>query len=272
MERMSTAPEPAPPGADAIDPAPASEYPELLRLVALVDRFRGEGGCAWHEEQTHASLVPYLQEETAELIEAIEAGTADEVRSELGDVLYQVLFHAEHAGATGGHDLEAVARDQAEKLWRRNPHVFGPRATRDIDEIIRLWREAKAVEKASRTSVLDGVAFGMPALALADKVLGKAAQVGLDVAREALAAGVGGEDAEAAFGEALLAAVAAGREAGFGGRAGAARRGAPARRARPDGGGGAGPAAKRRRGRLAAARTRAAARAPTTPRPPTRCR
>lgn len=199
-----------------IDPAPASAHPELLRLVALVDRFRGEGGCAWYEAQTHASLVPYLQEETAELVEAIEAGTADDVREELGDVLFQVLFHAEVAGATGGHDLEAVARDQAEKLWRRNPHVFGPTPTRDIDEIIRLWQEAKAVEKAERTSVLDGVAFGMPALALADKVLGKAAPTGEPVDAESIGAGAGAlDDAEAAFGEALLATVAAGREAGF---------------------------------------------------------
>ena len=199
-----------------IEPGPASEHRELLRLVALVDRFRGEGGCAWYEAQTHASLVPYLVEETAELIEAIEQGSPDDVREELGDVLFQVLFHAELAGASGGHDLEAVARDQADKLLRRNPHVFGPTPTRDIDEIIRLWQEAKAVEKASRTSVLDGVAFGMPALALAEKVLGKAAQAGVDVSPEAFAAGAAGtDDVEAAFGEALLASVAAGREAGF---------------------------------------------------------
>ncbi|RRJ86403.1 nucleoside triphosphate pyrophosphohydrolase [Gulosibacter macacae] len=199
-----------------IDPAPASEHEQLLRLIALVDRFRGKGGCAWYEAQTNSSLVPYLQEETAELVEAIEAGTPDDIREELGDVLFQVLFHTEIGGALGaGFDLEAVARDQIDKLERRNPHVFGATPTRDIDEIIRMWNDAKAIEKAQRNSVLDGVAFGMPALALADKVLGKGAGL-VDTAPEALAAEVSGEaQAEDAFGDALLATVAAGREAGF---------------------------------------------------------
>lgn len=179
---------------------------ELLRLLAVVDAFRGEQGCAWYEAQTHHSLVPYLQEESAELIDAIESGTASDIREELGDVLFQVLFHADIAA---DFDLEDVARDQADKLLRRNPHVFGPTPTRDIDEIIRLWHEAKAVEKANRTSVLDGVAFGMPALALAQKVLGKAAAVPVTVTPATL------ESADTdAIGDALLALAAAAHEAG----------------------------------------------------------
>lgn len=198
--------------------AEAAEAPaqrrQLLRLVALVDQFRGEQGCAWYEAQTHQSLVKYLQEETAELIDAIESGTAADVREELGDVLFQVLFHADIAGE---FDLEGVSREQAEKLIRRNPHVFGPTPTRDIDEIIRLWHEAKAVEKAERNSVLDGVAFGMPALALAQKVIGKGQSVGVAApATESIT--------EAELGDALLALAARASASGL--DAAAALRGA----------------------------------------------
>lgn len=190
---------------EATAAAPDS-HRELLRLLAVVDAFRGEQGCAWYEAQTHRSLVPYLQEETAELIDAIESGTATDMREELGDVLFQVLFHADIAGE---FDLEDVARDQADKLIRRNPHVFGPNPTRDIDEILRLWHEAKAVEKADRTSVLDGIAFGMPALALAQKVLAKSAALPVMVAPAELPAA----DADA-IGDALLTLAAAAQAAG----------------------------------------------------------
>ncbi|PPF39680.1 MazG nucleotide pyrophosphohydrolase domain-containing protein [Pseudoclavibacter sp. AY1H1] len=158
----------------------ASDRPELLRLLSVVEAFRGDTGCAWYEEQTHATLVKYLTEESAELIEALESDDPTDIREELGDVLFQVLFHSDIAAqrAQGGFTLEDVAREQADKLVRRNPHVFGPTPTRDIDEIIRLWQEAKAIEKRDRTSVLDGVPRGMSALALAQKLLGKERQLG----------------------------------------------------------------------------------------------
>lgn len=158
----------------------ASERPELLRLLGVVEAFRGDAGCAWYEEQTHATLVKYLTEESAELVEALESDDPTDIREELGDVLFQVLFHSDIAAqrVQGSFTLEDVAREQADKLVRRNPHVFGPTPTRDIDEIIRLWQEAKAVEKRDRTSVLDGVPRGMSALALAQKLLGKERQVG----------------------------------------------------------------------------------------------
>lgn len=178
-------------------------HPELDRLLDLVARFRGEGGCAWYESQTHASLVPYLLEEAHELVDALESGDADHIREELGDVLFQVLFHAsiaERRDDGRAFGLEAVARDQADKLERRNPHVFGDAPTRDIDEIIALWRAAKAHEKRDRTSVVDGVPAGLPALARADKLLGKAAQAGLDE-------GVPGADAAAAIPAAVRAAT-----------------------------------------------------------------
>ncbi|GAB3291233.1 MazG nucleotide pyrophosphohydrolase domain-containing protein [Pseudoclavibacter terrae] len=165
--------------ADAGERSGRREHPELLRLLEVVEAFRGEGGCAWYEEQTHATLVKYLTEETAELVEALEDDDPTDIREELGDVLFQVLFHSDIASTrgSGAFTLEDVAREQADKLVRRNPHVFGPTPTRDIDEIIRLWQEAKAVEKRDRTSVLDGVPRDMSALALAQKLLGKERQV-----------------------------------------------------------------------------------------------
>ncbi|MGO1545437.1 MAG: MazG family protein [Gulosibacter sp.] len=198
-----------------------ASHPELLALAELMNRFRGEQGCAWHEQQTHESLVPYLTEESAEVIDAIETGTPDDLREELGDLLFQVLFHADIARSEGHFTLEDVARDQAAKLRQRNPHVFGDTPTRDVDEIIRLWTEAKAQQKQHRTSVLDGIAPGMPALALAAKVLGRAEEPGMNVSPEELTAqAAGGEHAgdestEDAFGQSLLAAVAAGRDAGL---------------------------------------------------------
>lgn len=238
--------------ADAADPRVRA----LAGLLTLVDRFRRpegvtDGGCAWYEAQTGESLIPYLQEETAELVEAIEHGSAADRREELGDVLFQVLFHADLAAAAGEFDLGDVADDQAEKLRRRNPHVFGDRPTRDIDAIIEMWRAAKAIEKSDRESVLDGIAFGMPALALAAKVLGRAAEAGIapaviapdaaglapaviapdtadfapaviapdttaaDDATDPDAAAVAHPHSEAELGDALLAAVVLARESGW---------------------------------------------------------
>lgn len=197
-----------------------SPHPELDRLLDLVARFRGDDGCAWFEAQTHASLVPYLLEEAHELIDALESGDADHIREELGDVLFQVLFHASIGALRDdgrAFTLEDVARDQADKLVRRNPHVFGDRPTRDMDEIIRLWREAKAVEKRDRVSSVDGIPAGLAALARADKLLGKAAEVGMEeptspaqLLPEALRA-----SAEAQLGERLLDVVRDARAQGL---------------------------------------------------------
>lgn len=180
----------------------------MQELIATVERFRGEGGCAWFEAQTHRSLVKYLVEETAELVDAVEVGDDAEMREELGDVLFQVLFHANIAAARGAFTLDEVAAEQRDKLHRRNPHVFGPNPTRDIPEIIRLWEAAKAAEKRDRTSVLDGVARSMPALALAEKVLGKGARVGVTVDRPGDADARGGGDAEAKAGTQTAASQA----------------------------------------------------------------
>jgi XTP/dITP diphosphohydrolase len=156
---------------------------ELDRLVAVMARLRGPGGCAWDAEQTHESLVRYLIEETAELVEAIETHDPVALREELGDVLYQVLFHADLAAATPGEgfDLEDVARDTAAKMIGRHPHVFGDVDAEDSAAVVEVWEQQKRREKTDRTSVLDGIPMGMPSLLLADKLIGRAERAGLEV-------------------------------------------------------------------------------------------
>jgi XTP/dITP diphosphohydrolase len=156
-------------------------HPRLDELIATLERLRAPGGCAWDREQTHASLVQYLVEESAELVEAIEAGDDAELIEELGDVLYQVLFHADIAAEAGRFTLEDVAAHMTQKMQARHPHVFGDVVAETPDAVVATWEAVKAVEKAHRTSVLEGIPAGMPGLALADKVLGRAAKLGVTV-------------------------------------------------------------------------------------------
>jgi len=146
----------------------------LHELVEVMHRLRRE--CAWDAEQTHRSLVRYLVEESAELVEAIETDDVAGMREELGDVLYQVLFHADLAAVSDGEgfDIDDVAADTAAKMRARHPHVFGDSGAATTEEIIEQWDAIKRVEKAHRTSVFDGIPKGMPALALADKMIGRA--------------------------------------------------------------------------------------------------
>jgi XTP/dITP diphosphohydrolase len=154
---------------------------KLDELVRTVSRLRGPGGCAWDAEQTHASLVQYLVEESYELVEALESGTRDDIIEELGDVLYQVLFHADLAANTPGEDfdIEVVAERMTVKMIGRHPHVFGDAVAHTADDVVAVWDDLKAVEKPGRTSVLDGIPQAMPALALADKVIGRAQKIGV---------------------------------------------------------------------------------------------
>ena len=157
----------------------AGPHEGLTDLVAMVARLRAPGGCPWDADQTHESLVQYLVEECWELIDAIETGDRAEMIEELGDVLYQVLFHADIAAHTPGedYDIDDVARHMTAKMVSRHPHVFGDREARTAEDVVAFWDDLKADEKPHRTSVLDGVPRGMPALALAQKMLGKAAKV-----------------------------------------------------------------------------------------------
>ncbi|MCU1523930.1 MAG: nucleoside triphosphate pyrophosphohydrolase, partial [Microbacteriaceae bacterium] len=160
-----------------IDPlATAPPHPKLDELIAVLARLRAPGGCAWDREQTHESLVRHLIEETYELVDAIESGSRDELFEELGDVLYQVIFHADIAASSEGEgfDIEDVAAHMTAKMVGRHPHVFGDTTAETADDVVAIWDDLKAAEKPHRTSVLDGIPQGMPALALADKLIGRA--------------------------------------------------------------------------------------------------
>ena len=136
--------------------------------------------CVWSQQITHRDLVPYLIEESAELVDAVETGSRADLREELGDLLWQVLFHAEIASRDPDDpfDIDDVARTLTDKMVRRHPHVFGDAVATTPEEVLVLWNAAKAAEKHERTSVLDGVSERMPSLALGQKLVGKAAALG----------------------------------------------------------------------------------------------
>jgi XTP/dITP diphosphohydrolase len=144
--------------------------PELERLVSVMARLRQE--CPWDAQQTHRSLVQYLIEETAETVEAIELADQDHLREELGDLLLQVIFHAEIASEqTRGFTVEEIARGIADKLISRHPYVF---ATAEVPvDLHYTWEQRKAAEKG-RTSALQGIPEQLSALARANKIIGKA--------------------------------------------------------------------------------------------------
>jgi XTP/dITP diphosphohydrolase len=197
--------EPATPSASA-----ATAVEELARAMAVL---RAPDGCVWNRGMTHRSLVPYLLEESHELVDAIETDDVAGVREELADVLLQVVFHADISRTEGeGFDLADVARTATEKMVRRHPHVFGDERADTVEDVLRVWGAAKAREKAARTSVVDGIPMGMPSLALADKLLGRAERVGLLEADAPPAIPV--ED-EADLGRLLLAVVASARSRGL---------------------------------------------------------
>ena len=141
--------------------------------------------CPWDREQTHASLVPYLVEETFELVDALEAldpddpATEDAVIEELGDVLYQIEFHATIAEQAGRFSIADVTAGIHDKLVRRHPHVFGDVAATDADTVLANWEQIKRAEKG-RSSVFEGVARSLPALAYTQHLARKAAKVGFD--------------------------------------------------------------------------------------------
>jgi len=174
-----------------------------------VRRMVSPGGCAWHEVQSHESLLPFLIEETAEFVDAVERGLpADEVAGELGDVLYQVLFHAAIAERDReGYDLDAVAASLNEKLIARHPHVFGERGYMTVDELHAEWehlKEAAAGDERGSRGALDGIPAGMPTLARAAKVVERLKRAGqLDPPAEA--SGLDRDETE--LGDAILALV-----------------------------------------------------------------
>ncbi|HWO42751.1 MAG TPA: nucleoside triphosphate pyrophosphohydrolase [Candidatus Eisenbacteria bacterium] len=158
---------------------PGERFEDLLQVMA---RLRGENGCPWDREQTHRSLKPFLTEESYELLEAIDREDSDKIREELGDVLHQIVFHAQIAAEAGAFDAADVIAALTEKMIRRHPHVFSGAAEKDSGAVIKRWAELKARERGpdEPQSALGQLPKSMPALARAQAVAERASRVGFD--------------------------------------------------------------------------------------------
>jgi MazG family protein len=163
--------------------ADAATLDAIARLVDLMTRLRAPGGCPWDLEQTHDTLRPYLLEEAYEVLDAIDLADPAALCDELGDLLLQVVFHAELAREAGTFALADVAEAISDKLVRRHPHVFGDVAVDGAADVIRNWQHIKATERSTRrpsSGVLADVPRTLPSLAHAQKVGDRLARVGFD--------------------------------------------------------------------------------------------
>lgn len=162
---------------------PSPSLPPLERLLEIMAALRSPGGCSWDREQDHRSLRWHAVEEVYELLDAIEAGDDAELSEELGDLLLQVVFHAQLARERRAFDFDAVCRSLVDKLIRRHPHVFGDAAAQSTEQVWTQWEAIKRAEKAGsrreRASALDGIPRRLPALLQAQKLLKKAERAGL---------------------------------------------------------------------------------------------
>jgi len=157
----------------------------IHRLLDIMAKLRDpDGGCPWDLEQNFRTIAPYTIEEAYEVAEAIEKGDMAGLKDELGDLLLQVVFHAQMASEQGLFDFDAVAQAISDKMVRRHPHVFADHAYDDLEDQTRGWEDIKAAEKAERgetpESVLDGVPAALPGLSRAVKLQKRAARVGFD--------------------------------------------------------------------------------------------
>lgn len=161
----------------------------FAKLAAVMARLRAPGGCPWDREQTHATLRTYLIEEAYEVLDALDAADDRKFAEELGDLLLQVLFHAQIAAEEGRFGINDVIREIHDKMVRRHPHVFGDTSAKTSAEVLKNWEQIKKQERASqgkgseetkRVSVLDGVAKSLPALLEGYQLTQKAARIGFD--------------------------------------------------------------------------------------------
>ena len=156
------------------------KYPNLEKLVDIIAVLRSENGCKWDREQTHKSLRPNMLEEAYEAVDAIDDGDIANLREELGDVLLQVVLHAQIAKDNGEFDIEDVAQELSAKLIHRHPHVFGNQKVESTQDILDNWDKLKKEEKTYRKSVLDGVSKSQSALMAAQKISKKVVKVGFE--------------------------------------------------------------------------------------------
>lgn len=153
----------------------------LYQLKELAEYLRSENGCPWDRKQTHDSLKKCMIEETYEVIDAIESNNYDDIREELGDLIFQVYAHSQIADEANKFDIDDVANAIIKKLIHRHPHVFSTDSANDADEVLAKWEIIKKKEKEkSNRSLLDGVPMHLPALLKAFRVQEKASRVGFD--------------------------------------------------------------------------------------------
>ena len=154
----------------------------FYELVCVMKKLRDEGGCPWDKEQTRDSIKPYLIEETYEVLEAIEKKNPHKIKEELGDLLFQIIFHAKFAEEQKEFDIFDVCQHIKEKMIRRHPHVFGSTEVTCLKEVLKQWEDIKSKEpkNADRKSAMDGVPKKLPSLLRAYRFQEKAARAGFD--------------------------------------------------------------------------------------------
>ena len=210
-------------------------HPEFDRLVRTIWRLRQPDGCPWDKVQTHDSIARNMIEEAYETLDAIERGSDRHLCEELGDVMMQVLLHAQMADDEGAYDIDTVCRSLNEKLVRRHPHVFGELGADNPDEVLDIWesvkageREAEGEQEEARPGLLDSVPRSLPALMQCQKISKRAARAGFEwdtvedvwdnveeERREFLAEERGSAAAEMEFGDLLFALVNVARHEGI---------------------------------------------------------
>jgi MazG family protein len=149
-------------------------------LVSIIARLRAPDGCPWDREQTHASLQVNLLSECYEVLEALDSGDADKLCEELGDLLLQIVLHAQIARDEGDFEIGDVVKSISEKLVRRHPHIFGSVKVKDSTEVMHNWEDLKRNEREEGVSMLAGVPKEMPALAYAYEISRRAVRVGFE--------------------------------------------------------------------------------------------
>ncbi len=160
------------------------ELKEVKELIKVIAKLRAPDGCPWDREQTHLSLRPNMLEEAYEAVDAIDSGDMNNLKEELGDVLLQVVLHAQIASEEGAFDIEDVARVLKEKLIHRHPHVFGNKKVNSADDVVANWDILKQEEKTYRKSIMDGISKSQSALMSAQKISKKAVKVGFEWSSE----------------------------------------------------------------------------------------
>jgi len=153
---------------------------EFARLKEIIARLRGPDGCPWDKKQTHTSLRPYLIEESYEVLQALDEGSPQKLCEELGDLLLQIMLHAQMASEKGQFDIDDVVRGIGDKLIRRHPHVFGNQKTEDAAEVELNWETLKQEEREEGQSLLSSVPGDMPALSYSQSIQRRVAGVGFD--------------------------------------------------------------------------------------------